>query len=160
MRTLNWTLLLAMATGPMLFAQQEAPQPAPARSNQILGQQLIVWSQMQKPEPVPQQPKPLPPPDAQNHQGQAPSPDAQNQTQQTQKDAQSEADNTKSISNTFTGTIAKVEGRYVIETSGTMAYQIDDQKRASRYEGKRVKVVGSLDRTTGTIHVTSIELLS
>lgn len=158
MRTLKWTVLLVLATAPMLLAQQETPQPAPGRSNQVLGQQLIVWSQMQKPEPVPQQPKPLPPPDAQDHQ--SPTPGAQSQSQQIPRNSQSETDGTQSISKTFTGTIAKVDGRYVIETAGNMAYQIDDQQKASHYEGKRVKVVGSLDRTTGMIHVNSIELIS
>lgn len=160
MKSLKWVLPVALAFTPALLAQQESPQPAPGRSNQVLGSQLIVWSEMQKPQPVPQQPQPLPPPDSQNKQNSSPAPDAQDRKGDTANDQQSEADGTQSISKSFTGTIAKVDGRYVIETADKTAYQIDDQDKASKYEGKRVKVVGTVDRTTGMIHVSSIELLS
>jgi hypothetical protein len=39
-------------------------------------------------------------------------------------------------------------------------YELDDQDRAREYQGKQVKIVGSLDRTTNLIHITSIELIS
>jgi hypothetical protein len=38
-----------------------------------------------------------------------------------------------------------------------MTYQLDDQSKAKKYEGKEVKVTGSFDANSNTIHVDSIE---
>jgi len=62
---------------------------------------------------------------------------------------------------TFTGTIAKSNGNYVLEEStvgGT--YGLDDQKTASNYEGKKVVVTGTYDSDSKTIHVQKIEELA
>jgi len=62
---------------------------------------------------------------------------------------------------TFTGTIAKSNGNYVLEEStvgGT--YVLDDQKTASNYEGKKVVVTGTYDADSKTIHVQKIEELA
>ncbi len=39
-------------------------------------------------------------------------------------------------------------------------YQLDDQERAKQYEGKQVKIAGTLDATGNSLHITSIELVS
>ena len=36
-------------------------------------------------------------------------------------------------------------------------YQLDDQKKPAEFAGQRVKVIGTLDKTTKTIHVTDIQ---
>ena len=36
-------------------------------------------------------------------------------------------------------------------------YQLDDQKKPAEFAGEKVKVVGTLDKTTKTIHVTDIQ---
>lgn len=62
---------------------------------------------------------------------------------------------------TFTGTISKSNGNFVLEEStvgGT--YQLDDQKTASNYEGKKVVVTGTYDSDSKTIHVQKIEELA
>jgi Protein of unknown function (DUF5818) len=62
---------------------------------------------------------------------------------------------------TFTGTISKSNGNYVLEEStagGT--YGLDDQKTASNYEGKKVVVTGTYDSDSKTIHVQKIEELA
>jgi hypothetical protein len=42
------------------------------------------------------------------------------------------------------GTIVKDSGRYVLKVSGSSTtYELDDQDRAQRYEGKQVKVAGT-----------------
>ena len=56
--------------------------------------------------------------------------------------------------------MVKIGNKYVLETADNLAYQLDDQDRARQYENKHVKVMGTLDRATGIIHVKSIELLS
>src|SRR5260221_4180210 len=42
------------ATAPFLLAQDLQSQPSPVPPSNILGPQLIVWSQLQKTQPVPQ----------------------------------------------------------------------------------------------------------
>ena len=112
------TLVLLVLT-PLLFAQ-EAPPTLPS---DIVGPQLITWSQQQKPQPVPE-------PLLDSH------------------DVR-----------TFTGTIVKVHNRYVLQISSDV-YQLDGQEIAEAFEGKEVKLVGTLDEGTRFIHVTSVRLNS
>jgi negative regulator of sigma E activity len=58
----------------------------------------------------------------------------------------------------FTGKITKDGDRLVLKDTATnMTYQLDDQSKAKKYEGKEVKVTGSFDANSNTIHVESIE---
>src|ERR1700693_1314163 len=54
------TLVFVLVSLPLMFGQGPQPQPRPALPPDILGPQLIAWSQLQKPLPVP---PPLPHPD-------------------------------------------------------------------------------------------------
>lgn len=59
---------------------------------------------------------------------------------------------------TFTGTIAKSGEQFVLREDGSKtAYQLDDQKSAGKFAGKRVRVTGVLDASNNTIRVQSIE---
>ena len=40
---------------------------------------------------------------------------------------------------------------------GQTVYQLDDQKKPAEFAGQKVKVIGTLDKTTKTIHVTEIQ---
>ena len=66
-------------------------------------------------------------------------------------------------SKTFTGKIQKLpSGQYALVTGqtpdGKMAgHFLDDQDNAKKYEGKQVKVTGTFDTASNTIHVTNIE---
>lgn len=158
----RWTILTPL---PLLlvavfsFAQQPSlaqPAPAPGQNERVLGPQLIAWSEMQKPQPVPQQPQPIPAPDTKASQP-SPAPESKPEPkaqQQTEPDAQ------QSTAQSISGTIVKVGGKYVLETPDNLAYQLDDQEKASQYEGKHVKISGTLDRITGILHVKTVELLS
>ena len=152
----RWTMLLPIICLSLAFAlaQQPAPTPAPGHSNEILGLQLIAWSELQKPQPVPQHPQPIPPPDSQA--GQQPS----EQTPQPDAKQSPEPETPDATAQTVTGTVAKVAGKYVLQTTDNVTYALDDQDKAKPYEGKRVKVTGTLDRSTGILRISSIELLS
>lgn len=50
-------LAFLLVTVPAMFTQDPRSQPSPVLPPDILGTQLIVWSQAQQPQPVPQ---PLP----------------------------------------------------------------------------------------------------
>jgi hypothetical protein len=148
-------ILFAVTLG---TAQTPPANPTPGQSDGIIGPQLIAWSALQKPEPVPQKPQPIPGP------GQT-QPSSQDQYKQADGTAQSnpqqpEPETQQTPAQSISGTIAKVNNRYVLQTSDSVTYQLDDQTNVAQYVGKRVKVTGTLDRSTGTIRVRSVELLS
>lgn len=66
-------------------------------------------------------------------------------------------------SQTFAGTIEKLQnGQFALVTGKTAQGQLsghflDNQSDAAKYEGKKVRVTGSLDMASNTIHVTKIE---
>jgi hypothetical protein len=64
----------------------------------------------------------------------------------------------------FKGKISKIDGRLVLEESsdgGTYGtYLLDDQTTASKYEGQRVTVRGTLDALHKTIRVRKIEAVA
>jgi len=62
---------------------------------------------------------------------------------------------------TFTGKIVKADGNFVLQDQTSNAtYQLDNQDQAKSYEGKNVKVTGTLDSSSKTIHVSAIEPFS
>ncbi len=132
-----------VALSPFVCAQDAFKQPNPVLPTEVVGPPLVAWSVLQKPRPIPE---PLPPPDNRSNQSQTGQP-ANSQPQQP-------------TAQTFTGTIAKASGKYILKVSESTAYQIDDQDKARAYEGKQVKVAGNLDAKNNVLHVTSIELVS
>jgi hypothetical protein len=112
---------------------QDAQKPRPVPPSDVLGPQLIAWSQLQQPQPM-QQAEPSP--------------------SQTQPDP-------SPATQTLTGTIVKDAGHYLLKVAGSStAYELDDQVRASHYEGKQVKVAGVLDAKGNSFHIINIELIS
>ena len=154
----RWTSLtpLPLLLITVLSFAQSSAKPAPGQNEHVLGPQLIAWSEMQKPQPVPQQPQPISAPDAKTDQS-SPSPDSKAEPKGQQ---QPEPEAQQSTAQSVNGTIIKVGGKYVLQTPDNLAYQLDDQEKARQYEGKHVKVTGSLDRATGILHVKSVELMS
>lgn len=109
--------------------------------------------QTQQPMPETQQPPEQQAPtsdQAQPPAGQsAPSPSAPSSS------AQSEASQTDaSGGQNFTGTVVKQGDKYVLQdaASGTI-YDIDRQDEVKKFEGKKVRVHGTLDSTGKMIHV-------
>ena len=58
---------------------------------------------------------------------------------------------------TFTGQIMNHEGKYALHGEDGKTYQLDDQEKAKDFDGKKVKIVGSLDEESMTIQVNEIE---
>jgi len=56
----------------------------------------------------------------------------------------------------FMGTVVHENGGYFLR-AGDLKYKLDDQTEARRYEGRSVKVTGSLEKQSNTIHVQRIE---
>jgi len=60
---------------------------------------------------------------------------------------------------TFTGKVMKSGEELVLKNNANQTtYKMDDQERAKSFEGRTVKVTGSLDAASNTIQVASIEL--
>jgi Protein of unknown function (DUF5818) len=59
---------------------------------------------------------------------------------------------------TFMGTILKDGENYVLsDPAAKSRYTLDDAKKARPYEGKSVKVTGTLDKASNVIHVQTIQ---
>jgi hypothetical protein len=59
---------------------------------------------------------------------------------------------------TFTGIILKSGESFILSDPTTKSrYMLDDQNKASRFEGKHVKVTGTIDVASNTIHVETID---
>ncbi len=125
--TMGFLLILCAS----MCAQGVQPEPAPALPSGVLGPDLIAWSQMQTPRPVPQ---PLPP----------------DQNPRAQQQATAEV---------FAGMIVKIDARYVLKMQGGITYRLD-QANMGQYEGKQVRLAGSLDANRNQLHVITIELVS
>jgi lipopolysaccharide export system protein LptA len=84
---------------------------------------------------------------------QEPSSQDQNQPGMSQSQPDQQADQTQPSS--YTGTVMKSGGKYVLKTDAG-ALQLDDQMKAKKYNGKQVTVTGTMDKTSGMLHVTDI----
>jgi hypothetical protein len=79
-------------------------------------------------------------------------PSAQPQTSMSQQSSQSQP------SQIFVGKIAKSKsGDVVFKDDAGTSYKLDNADQATQYVGKTVKMTGTLDASTNTIHVTNIE---
>jgi hypothetical protein len=61
---------------------------------------------------------------------------------------------------TFTGIIDKESDSFMLKVSEGTSYKLDNQQEVQQYEGKRVRVTGTLDASINLIHVDKIEPLS
>ena len=152
-------LTIALLFSGISLAQERVARPALRTGDGILGPQLIAWSEMQKPQPVPQRPEPVPVPDSNADKQAGPTEDTPKQQPAPDTRAPAQEKQGPAVQ-TLSGTVIKLGNKYVLKTADKQTYELDDQDKAREYEGKQVKIVGSLDRTTNMIHITSIELVS
>ncbi len=127
-------LLGVMAWGSSLLAQEPAPQT----------QQPVPESQ----QPSQQQPPAAQTPDSSAQQTPQQPPDQSPSGQAGQQRSDSQAQSDSASGQTFTGTIVKQGDKYMLQdaASGT-TYDIDHQDEVKKFEGKKVKVRGTLDST-------------
>ncbi len=80
-------------------------------------------------------------------------PDANSMPQHDQTSATSSQQSARS----FEGKIQKSGDKLVLQDSAAAtSYQLDDQDKAKPYEGKNVKVMGTVDSASNTLHVVDI----
>ncbi len=83
-------------------------------------------------------------------------PAAQPQTAQPQTSMSQQA-NQSQQAQTFMGKIDKSKGDLVLKDDAGTTYKLDNADQAKEFVGKKVKVTGTLDASSNTIHVASIE---
>jgi hypothetical protein len=87
-------------------------------------------------------------------------PQAQPTQSQPAQDAQASPTSAQTAKE-FTGTIVKEKGAMMLKDgSSNVSYKVDDESKVKDYEGKQVKVTGTLDSSTNVIHVDSIQVIS
>jgi hypothetical protein len=161
MKLQTWTLTvlilltLPFALGLAAFAQGQSALPGGGVDPSSLGSSLILWSEMQRPEPVsqPLPAKPLPLPDPQGEEQPDRQPPSQSAKPQPQPQQPSDV-------RTIVGTIVKAADKYVLKASDHATYQLDNPEKAKQYVGKKVKVIGTLEVNSNTLHIESIDLVS
>lgn len=131
-------LFAVISWGGVAHAQQTSP-----KSGQAPSQSAPPPDNSQQ---SPSQTQPSQPPDQQapsTRQGQA-------EPGQTPDQAQSDANGSKE----FVGTVVKQGNKYMFqEASSGQTYDIDHQEEVKKFDGKKVRVRGTLDPQTKTIHV-------
>jgi Protein of unknown function (DUF5818) len=103
--------------------------------------QLIAWTWMQQPQPMPQLPRQadnIPP------------------TQSTSPSGNSQERDTKP---TFIGKIEMQGNQLIFRTTDGAAYALNAQEYAKQYEGRNVRLSGLLNPADNSIHIIKIELL-
>lgn len=147
---------------PFLVGQQDQSNLAPIPGAQDLaGSDLIAWSGMQSPKPVPpsgQQPL-GPDPQAETQPQRNPTPSPESAPEKIAAPAQSSNQNQTPAARTFLGTISKQSDAYVLKTEAT-SYQLDAQDKAKQFDGQKVRVIGILHPSGQSIQVQSIQVQS
>ncbi len=122
---------------------------------------LILGSRVSLSARQPVQPPPGQPPRTQPSQSQPAQEQQASRPGQAEPDAGSAASqppDTKAQSGqgagqTFTGTITKMDDKYVLKDADGRTYDIDNQEAAKKFEGKIVNIHGTLDPNGKMIHV-------
>lgn len=109
----------------------------------------IVWSQAQQPQPIPAVKPELP--------DQQPEQSPPDNVQATPTQASESERRTERAVQTFSGIIVKTGTGYVLKTMDNITYQLDDQDKVKRFEGKQVKVTGIVEANAKMIRVQNIE---
>jgi hypothetical protein len=123
------------------LSQNGNPPACPDVTPGTLACELVAWSHVQEPVPLPEpDAKPMPPPD--QYGGSSPNSQPETPT------------STRNI----TGIIVKQGEKYMLKADDNTTYQLDNQNRARQYQDKQVRVVGRVDAKSNSLHIESIEL--
>jgi len=141
---LGFALLLLLKS--TAFPQDSTPQPCPGVSSGTLGCELVEWSRLQDPVPLPDS-------------GERPAPRDQQRDPQPSQSPSVRAERQGPM-RTFTGIVVSQGQKYVLKAGESTTYQLDDQNLAKQYENRQVKVIGALDGDSNILCIRSIGLFS
>lgn len=148
----RWSLTIPLLLATLAVAQENTTK-SPFSSD------LVLWSHMQQPQQPEQDrphqaPTPEPTPDTQPAQNPTPSQPGQ------ASEKSPEASRPGSTAQAFVGTIDKQGESFLLKISESISYKLDNQQEVQQYEGKRVRVTGTLDSSASLIHVDKVEPLT
>ncbi|HTT25080.1 MAG TPA: DUF5818 domain-containing protein [Candidatus Sulfotelmatobacter sp.] len=154
-QSLSFLATLAIALGMISWGSALHAQNAPPNTPDRQAQQPSSSPDTTPPQSMPetQSPSSQTPsqtPDTQQPPDQAPPPSSR----APESGAQSGADSgTASGTQTFSGTVSKQGDKYVLKDDSGHIYDIDHQDEVKKFEGKRVRVQGTLDAANNKIMV-------
>ena len=142
-------LAMILGVGTSLNAQQATPPSTttdPAAAAPQTQTSDPATTPTQPSDPTAQQPATTP----QTQTNQTP----EQQPSQAAPDTQGQAAASATDSQTFSGTVVKAGDKYVLQDADSgKTYDIDHQDQVKQYEGKKVRVHGTLDASGKMIHV-------
>jgi len=141
----TFTILLGMlAWGSLLQAQNSSPdaQQSPTQTAPNAQAPSTAPPDAQAPPPDSQAPSPRQTPD---QSGQQPPSRTAPDTQAAPSDAAG--------TQVFTGTVMQQGSKYVLQADNGTTYDIDHQDQVAKFDGKKVRVHGTLDPSGKMIHV-------
>jgi uncharacterized protein DUF5818 len=136
------TLVLCLALIHMARAQNSQKPKHPSPEN---GSELIAWTQMQ-------QPRPMPSADGLTVPGR--------QTDAIQPDIDTVGSFSIQPVQAFSGAVVIADGEYVLKVADGVHYYLDDQELGRKFEGKDVQVTGNLIPGSDLIKVQDIKAAS
>jgi len=144
-----------MSWGSLLHAQQPSPDsPRPAQTQPSPDSQTAPAQtpppDTQAQSPSQQSPDQTEPPAPSQTQPGQPQPDSTGK--QTPSDSQAQPSD-PAAGQTFVGTVVKQGSKYVLQDESGTTYDIDHQDQLQKYEGKKIRVHGTLDASGKMIHV-------
>ena len=150
----RWSLIVVISLTSLAVAQQDTAR-SPFSSD------LVLWSHMQQPQ-QPEQDRP--------HQAPTPEPSPETQPSQNPTPSQpglpapsakaSDSSKPASTAQAFVGIINRQGDNFLLKVSESIGYKLDNQQEVQQYEGKRVRVTGTLDTSANLIHVDKVEPLT
>jgi hypothetical protein len=136
----------------LTFSQDQAGrQPCPDVTSETMGCELIAWSRLQEPTPLPDATSP---PDGQ------PKEKEKGRLEKRVEGQESDLNPQRQSSQTVTGVIVRNEEMYCLKVNADLTLVLDDQEVAQRYQGKRVNIKGLVDLELKTLRIESIGAVS
>jgi hypothetical protein len=124
-----------LATATLSWSQSQPDrEPCPDVTADTLGCELIAWSGLQRPVPLPDAAYP------------------------SDRQAKEQAD--EESRQTIPGVITKSAGQYCLRVSSEVAFVLDQQNIGESYEGRRVTITGIIDARTKRLHIESVAPIS
>ena len=153
-QSLSILAILAIAVGVVCWSTalnaQNTPSTSPDRQAQQPSSPDTTPPAPQTQSPSSQTPPPQTP-DTQQTPDQTPPPSSR--TPESGAQQTPSADNGAAGTQTFSGTVTKQGDKYVLKDDAGHTYDIDHQDEVRKFEGKRVRVQGTLDPSTNKIMV-------
>lgn len=158
-----WKLSLSVLVVTLLGACVALGQSSPLRP--IPDQAAIVWSGMQQPVPEPAQDasaREIPPAQQGAQQSTERNPEEREQPGVQKPDQNpgtaNEASSNKSENvRSVHGTVVREGTSYFLRTDDNSEFQLDDASKVRNFENQAVRITGTVDSSTRTIHVQTVE---